>query len=74
MTGPHDAHDVERRSKLLEVSHNATLFTLHLKIWNESGTKEARIADSHYVRLRSPQYVAHLIVSGTTSSSDAHRK
>jgi hypothetical protein len=28
MTGPHDAHDVERRSKLLEVSHNATLFAL----------------------------------------------
>ena len=44
--GPHSAHDADAAASLKEVSHNATLFAPELNVWNESGTKEARIADS----------------------------
>jgi hypothetical protein len=43
---------------LVEVSHIATAHRPQLKFWNESGTKEARIADSCHVRVRSPQHLA----------------
>jgi hypothetical protein len=51
-----------------EVFHNATHFRSRLKLWNESGTNRARIADSTPLRLRSPQYLALAPHIGTRSS------
>jgi hypothetical protein len=42
----------------LILSHNATQMWSRLKLWNESGTNRARIADSVELSLRSPQHLA----------------
>src|SRR6266852_1663729 len=39
-----------------------------LKLWNESGTNHARIADSDQLRFRSPQHLALTPHRGTRSS------
>ena len=38
--------------------HSATAMRSRLKLWNESGTKRARIADSYPNPIRSPQHLA----------------
>ena len=38
--------------------HSATAMRSRLKVWNESGTKRARIADSYPNPIRSPQHLA----------------
>jgi hypothetical protein len=38
--------------------HSATAMRSRLKIWNESGTKRARIGDSYRNPIRSPQHLA----------------
>src|SRR6478735_2605345 len=38
--------------------HSATVMRSRLKLWNESGTKRARIADSYPNPIRSPQHLA----------------
>src|SRR2546429_4728918 len=45
----------------LGVFHNATAMPSRLKLWNESGTKRARIADSAPNLLRSPQHLAWML-------------
>src|ERR1700739_3367248 len=52
----------------LEVFHNATPVWSRLKLWNESGTNRARIADSSPLRIRSPQHLALTPDGGTRSS------
>jgi hypothetical protein len=47
---------------------SATAMRSRLKLWNDSGTKRARIADSPRDPLRSPQHLA-LTASGDTRSS-----
>src|SRR5215216_6692234 len=48
--------------------HSATAMRSRLKLWNDSGTKRARIGDSSRDPLRSPQHLA-LTASGNTRSS-----
>src|SRR4051812_18964629 len=48
--------------------HSATVMQSRLKLWNESGTKRARIADSYRNPIRSPQHLALARSGGTRSS------
>ena len=59
-------------AECLKCVHNATHAGSRLKLWNESGTNCARIADSMPVRLRSPQHLAlSALIGGTRSSLTA---
>ena len=49
--------------------HNATTDRAAVKLWNESGTNRARIADSGAVRLRSRRYLASRFHAATRSGS-----
>jgi hypothetical protein len=51
--------------------HNVTLERPVLKVWNESGTKHARIGDSEAVRVRSLRYMALKAVLNTRSGGIA---
>jgi hypothetical protein len=50
------------------MSHFATLVSSRLKLWNESRTNRARIADSSPHPFRSPQHLALTSDAGTRSS------
>ena len=47
-----------RRQFAPNLFHSATAMRSRLKVWNESGTKRARIADSSRDPIRSPQHLA----------------
>ena len=47
-----------RRQFAPNLFHSATAMRSRLKVWNESGTKRARIADSSRNPIRSPQHLA----------------
>jgi hypothetical protein len=51
-----------------EVFQYATHWGPRFKLWNESGTNRARIADSAPLLIRSPQHLALMTPGGTRSS------